>query len=194
MGSGEVSLKGFSVAWKILAHQIRPSLIRSDRVLFFLVPHHPIRPYLGVILSLTMASNKMSATTFFERLEMERATFDDEAHPLPKYQKDAFESCCKLLQEDAASLAQRSKQHRSSRLRARTLLIDVFNGLGTEVFLLCTLATTITKLSTITHSDLFPKLRAWWKTAEHPHGLTECANGLCDVNSIGAFIGPSPTI
>ena len=129
----------------------------------------------------------MSPTIFVERLETERATFDDESHPLPKYQKDAFELCCKLLQEDEASLAQRSKQHRSSRLRARTLLIDVFEGLGAEVFLLCTLATTITKLSTITHSDLFPKLRAWWKTAEHPHGLTECANGLCDANSIGSL-------
>lgn len=141
-----------------------------------------------------MASNKMSANTFVERLETERATFDDDTHPLPKYQKDAFELCCILLQEDTASLAQRSKQHRSSRLRARTLLIDVFNGLGAGVFLLCTLAATITKLSTITHSDLFPKFRAWWKTSEHPHGLTECAEGLCEAKSIGAFIGPSPTM
>lgn len=138
-----------------------------------------------------MTSSKMSATTFIEHLEAERATFDDDIHPLPKYQKDAFESCCQLLQEDGASLAQRSKQHRSSRLRARTLLIDVFDGFGAEVFLLCTLATIITRLSTITHKDLFPMLRTWWKTAEHPQGLRECANGLYDANSITTFIIPS---
>lgn len=135
-----------------------------------------------------MLSNKLLATTFIEQLEAERVTFDDDTHSLPKYQKDAFESCCQLLQEDGASLAQRSKQHRSSRLRARTLLIDVFDGFGAEVFLLCTLATTITRLFTITHKDLFPMLRTWWKTAEHPHGLRECADGLCDANSIAIFI------
>ena len=85
-----------------------------------------------------MASNEILANTFVERLETERATFDNDTHPLPKYQKGAFELCGILLQEDTASLAQRSKQHCSSRLRARTLLIDVFNGLGAEVFLLCT--------------------------------------------------------
>ena len=141
-----------------------------------------------------MASYKLSVTAFIEKLEIERARFGNDAHPLPNHQNTAFESSCELLQENAASLNHRSKPQRNLRLRARTLLIDVFVGLGPEVFLLCTLAAAVTKLSTISQRDLFPNLRAWWNIAEHPHGLTECANGLCDSKSIGALIGSPPTI
>lgn len=42
----------------------------------------------------------------------------------------------------------------------RNLLVDVYQDLGAEVFLLYTLAALITKLATITYKDLFFKLRA----------------------------------
>ena len=42
-----------------------------------------------------MASNGW----FLELLDHERMTFDDDAYPLPKHQKDAFELCCELLKK-----------------------------------------------------------------------------------------------
>jgi hypothetical protein len=129
-----------------------------------------------------------SQAWFIEQLERDRATFEDNAYPLPKYQSDAFQLCCELLREDATSLAKRSKQRRSVRLRARTLLVDVFTGLGCEMFLLCTLATNISTLATIPIKDLVPTLRRWWKGVSHPNGLTETANKVCEANSISALI------
>ena len=133
-----------------------------------------------------MASNGW----FLELLDCERATFDDDAYPLPKHQKDAFELCCELLKEEETSMANRSKQRRSIRYRARTLLSDVFSGVGPEVFLLCTLCTTISKLATVSLKVLIPELRRWWKTVSHPTGLTETARELCEANSISSLVAP----
>jgi len=88
------------------------------------------------------------------------------------------------------SQTQNSTKHRYSRLRARTFLLDVFTGLSSEVFLLCTLAVSITDLSKISHKNIFPTLREWWKTASHPRGLIEVANELCAANSIGTLATP----
>ena len=134
----------------------------------------------------------MSSTRWFvELLDCERATFDDDAYPLPKHQKDSFELCCELLKEEETSMAKRSKQRRSTRYRARTLLSDVFSGVGLEVFLLCTLCTTISKLATVSLKTLIPELRRWWKTVSHPAGLTETARELCKANSISSLVAPN---
>ena len=45
----------------------------------------------ALCVSPTMTSNKLSAATFIKQLETERDAFDDDIHPLPKYQRDAFE-------------------------------------------------------------------------------------------------------
>ncbi|OCL14011.1 hypothetical protein AOQ84DRAFT_69950 [Glonium stellatum] len=95
-----------------------------------------------------------------EQLEKERATFNNDTYPLLSYQIDAFRSCYDLLREDMVSLAKRSKQSRSERLRARTFLMDVFLGVGPEVFLLCILAAPISKLHKITPKGLLPKLQS----------------------------------
>lgn len=140
--------------------------------------------------SFPLSLSTMSSTRWFvELLECERATFDDDAYPLPKHQKDAFEVCCELLKEEETSMAKRSKQRRSTRHRAHTLLCDVFSGVGPEVFLLCTLCTTISKLATVSLKSLIPELRRWWKTVSHPAGLTETARELCEANSISFFGG-----
>ena len=133
-----------------------------------------------------MASNGW----FLELLDRERATLDEDAYPLPKHQMDAFELCCDVLTEEETSLAKRSKQRRSSRSRAYTLLGDVFLGAGPEVFLLCTLCTSISKLATVSLKGLIPELRRWWKTVPHPAGLTETARELCEANSINSLVAP----
>lgn len=126
-----------------------------------------------------------------EQLEKERTTFNNDTYPLLSYQIDAFRSCYDLLREDVVSLAKRSKQSRSERLRARTFLMDVFLGVGPEVFLLCILAAPISKLHKITPKGLLPKLQSWWKSASHPQGLTAAATELCEANSISTLISSS---
>jgi len=148
----------------------------------------PSRPALSCC-PLLLSSFMMSSTRWFiELLECERAKFDHGAYPLPKHQKDAFDLCCDLLKEEETSLAKRSKQRRSTRSRAHTLLSDVFLGVGPEVFLLCTLCTTISKLATIPLKSLIPELRRWWKTVSRPAGLTETAKELCTANFIGSLV------
>jgi hypothetical protein len=135
-------------------------------------------------------ARKRSIESLMERLELEKSTFDDDAHPLLRHQQDAFQLCCDLLRDNPMSQTQKSTKHRYSRLRARTFLLDVFTGLGADVFLLCTLAVSITDLSKISHKSTFPTLREWWKTALHPRGLTEVANEICAANSIGTLATP----
>lgn len=135
-------------------------------------------------------ASKRSIESLIERLDLKKSTFDDEAHPLLKHQQDAFHLCWDLLRDNPMSQMQKSTKHRYSRLRARTFLFDVFTGLGADVFLLCTLAVSITDLSKLPHKSAFPTLREWWKTALHLRGLTEAANEICAINSIKTLATP----
>jgi hypothetical protein len=110
-------------------------------------------------------------------VEIERQKFDESTRTLTAKQNDAFDVWCDLLRENDRRLAKRSKERRSKRLRARALLEHVFTELGPEVFLLCTLATSITWLAEKPREDLVPDLRNWWTTVPHPQGLTKTANG-----------------
>jgi hypothetical protein len=56
------------------------------------------------------------------------------------------------------------------------------------MFLLCVFAAPISKLEKISSKDAIPKLRTWWKTVLHPHGLTAIAIELCEAKSIRALI------
>jgi hypothetical protein len=144
-----------------------------------------------LLSSFLMASSKNSVDLLLEQLETERSTFGDDAHPLPTYQQDLFRLCCNLLREEPMAQTQKSTKHCYARSRARTLLVDVFTGLGAEVFLLCTLTMSITDLSKVPQKRMLPKLREWWKAATHPNGLTQIANELCNTNSINALVSPT---
>ena len=132
-------------------------------------------------------TSKMSVASLVDQLETERSTFDENAYPLAKYQQDAFQLCCDLLREPNVS---KPTKRDYARLRARTLLLDVFTGLGAEVFVLCTLAVSITDLSKVPHKHALPTLREWWKKASHPPGLTVTATDLCVANAIGTLDAP----
>lgn len=125
---------------------------------------------------------------FLEQVERVRSTFDDDTYPLPQHQKHSFDLYVELFQEDAISFAKRSKQRRSVRLKARTLLSDVFTSLGSEVFFLCALAVAISTLDTVEIKGLVPTLREWWAKVSHPKGLVETANKVCTASSISALI------
>ena len=92
------------------------------------------------------------------------------------------------LEQEETSMAKRSKQRRSTRYRARTLLSDVFSGVRLEMFLLCTLCIISSKLATVSLKILISELRRWWKTVSHSAGLTKTVRELCKVNSISSLM------
>ncbi|EFW14741.1 predicted protein [Coccidioides posadasii str. Silveira] len=101
-----------------------------------------------------MSAASNPSDSLIELLEKELATFGDAApYPLLSYQINAFLSYYDILREDDASLAKRRKQRRS---------------VGAEVYLLCTLALPISRLSAEKSRDFIPKLRLWWKDAPRP--------------------------
>ena len=120
--------------------------------------------------------------------EIERQRSNETTPPLSQKQSGAFDAWCALLRESDVSLADRSRQRRSSRVRARALIISVFLKLGAEVFLLCALSTSISKLAdNPKKEDLIHDLQIWWAAVLHPQGLTRTATAVCEANSIGTL-------
>ena len=131
---------------------------------------------------------RSSDESIIRKIETERQKFANGACPLLQGQSDAFDVWCNLMQESATSLRKCSRQHRSRRLRARTLLGNIFSKLGPEVFLLCALATTISKLAETPREEFVTKLQSWWTEASHPQGLTQIAKEICEANSIETLV------
>lgn len=107
----------------------------------------------------------------FEEIERQRATFDITRPEMLLHQKEAIQTWRDLFQEDQESSNKRSKQRRSELKKARNLLVDIHSTIGPEAFLLCVLAASISKSTSIFPEVIIPKLRAWWETALHPEGL-----------------------
>ena len=114
--------------------------------------------------------------------------FDDVAYPLTNHQQNAFQGCCRLLEETESSLQRLSRTQRNTRQRARDLLVDIYRGVGTEVFLLCALSITISKLGAVPQKNLLPQLRKWWNTTSRPKGLSETSTTLCKEAGIAEVI------
>jgi len=95
-----------------------------------------------------------------KKLGKELATFDNDMSSLLLNQDHAFILYYDLLGEDTEKLARQSSSRRSVRLQARELLTDVFRSLGPKVFLLFTLAVSISKLSKIAPQTCLPKIQS----------------------------------
>ncbi|MCJ1356466.1 MAG: hypothetical protein MMC33_006461, partial [Icmadophila ericetorum] len=89
------------------------------------------------------------------------------------------------------SLLRINQNNAAVRDTARNVLIDIFVGVGPEVFLLCSLNVPISKLSTTKQKDVLPTLRSWWKTASRLKGLRAIATVLCESSSISTLISTS---
>lgn len=114
-----------------------------------------------------------------DRLTIELATFDDASQSLLLSQQRAFETCMHLLQDDPLSHTEVTIQYRYVRQRARTFLIDVYEQLDSDAFLLCALAIPITLLSHAQLKTTFTQYRNWWNSVLHPLGLKRIADQLC---------------
>jgi hypothetical protein len=115
---------------------------------------------------------------FFEELERWRKLF--ETNPLYAMGDLAtkFTPWDNSINEDDASLRKRPSASRSVRSRRRRKLRAVLDGLGAEVLLLCTLATTATSLQYVDEEHLVPLLEEWWRTVEHPAALKKAVAEL----------------
>ena len=130
-----------------------------------------------------MVSNKW----LIENLDAEIAKFDESAYDLPEHQIKALESCLKLV-ADGDKPAGFSRQRQDERKHARTALTDIFTGVAPEVFLLCCLSTSISRLTKVVRTSLVPDLRRWWKATSPPQGLVDSAKELCQNYSIPELV------
>jgi hypothetical protein len=134
----------------------------------------------------------LSNEWLIQQLEIERRHFERSPSELTPKQRKDFRVWHELLSESPTSLASRSKERKSKRLRARALLSSVFLELGPKVFLLCTLATSFSKLAEKPRPNLNQDLGLWWSTVPRLTGLTQIATDICKANSIDTFIAPTP--
>jgi hypothetical protein len=102
-----------------------------------------------------------------ELVEKERHTFSGDYFPLHHKNLDAVKKCSDLIAQDRNSI------HRNTpKTRAHTILTDIWAHLP-EVFVLCSLAITPTRLGTLKSRDYLRKLLKWWEKAEQPKALVE---------------------
>ncbi|KAK5079437.1 hypothetical protein LTS08_000013 [Lithohypha guttulata] len=140
-----------------------------------------------------MPKNTKTSGWLINELKIQKDTFDDTTYPLPSYQLTKFESCIQLLQESTKSLSHRSSPQSGRRTRVRVLLKDIFLALNSEVFLLCTLAASITTLADVAQQGLIRDLGNWWKETAHPQGLSGIGSKLCDTFSVSTLFGSAPS-
>jgi hypothetical protein len=131
-----------------------------------------------------------TARKLIPKLKAKEQTFREENRSLSPDERVLFTSWVDLLKETAEQIKGLSSSWRSTRLRARTLLCNIF-GIGPEVFLLCTLALGISTLAGPNHAerkDCVPAIKEWWTTVTAPERLTKLASELCQTHSIGAAV------
>ncbi|ORY01892.1 hypothetical protein BCR34DRAFT_89943 [Clohesyomyces aquaticus] len=121
-------------------------------------------------------------------LQLNLQLFDDSTTSLLQSQKKTFDACCALLREHAEVVKNQPRSSRSTRRRARELLMDVFKSLGPEAFLLCASGPSITKLGENASHIRFSTIRNWWDSALRPQGLALVAKELCKDCGIGSLV------
>lgn len=137
---------------------------------------------------LKQVTAKSDATqNLIQQLEGKVRTFHDETRSLLSYEQELFKLCVDLLTETAKRLKALSPSWRSTRLQARTLLCNVFSNMGPEVFLLCTVTISISKLAEGNHAareNRVSAIKEWWTTVTAPERLKILASQLCEAHSI----------
>jgi hypothetical protein len=115
---------------------------------------------------------------FFDELERWRKLFETNPSYATGELSTKFKQWDELINEDDTSLKERPSASRSLRSRKRRKLRAVLNDLGSEVLLLCTLATTVTRLQSVNEEHLVPRLKEWWRTVQHPVALKKATAEL----------------
>jgi len=130
----------------------------------------------------------MSASQeFLNKLENARKSFTNDPFPLENRQEKAIKKYVLLLSEKRTTQSLPSST-RYTRDRARQLLIDIYKKIDPDVFILCTLAATITALGSIPANGLILELYTWWLSKSHPAGLSQVTRLVCTSNSIDSLV------
>lgn len=145
------------------SHHLRPSAIPG--YLYISSGQHPL---------------PMGDDLFFTEIERWRSLFERNPFYAKSDIKKKFKPWDELINEDDMSLNKRPSASRSLRSRKRRKLRAILDSLGAEVLLLCTLATTITRLHFLNEEHLVPRLETWWNSVEHPAALKEVTTSLGD--------------
>ncbi|KAL1979103.1 hypothetical protein VTN96DRAFT_6845 [Rasamsonia emersonii] len=120
---------------------------------------------------MTRRVRKLAISAIPNLLDAQRKLFSEVKEDLVDSQKEQLDLCLQLWRTSDAS----SRQW--ARARARSFLVMVYNdkALGAEVFLLCGLGISVTRLGTIDPVEALSEVRKWWRRVEHPRGLAETA-------------------
>ena len=86
------------------------------------------------------------------------------------------------------TLAKQQKQCCSKRNQLHNLLVNIFIDVSAEVYLLCTLAVLMSRLSVKMFRELISKLCHWWKVSSWSNTLTLTAAELCESYFITTLI------
>lgn len=129
---------------------------------------------------------------FYEKIEQNRAKFESGQFTTTTLLEQKFQPWAQILQEDIMSLRQRSSGRRSIRNRVRAFARAIDRSLGSDVLLLCTLATSIDKTTKVQSAHLLQDLEKWWKGCSHPPLLSKAREQLCKAFPKANLMGIPP--
>jgi hypothetical protein len=127
-------------------------------------------------LHLLTMSNTGLTDGELELLNIARGTFSNDYIPLHDKKIAAIKKCADLVAIDPRSILRNVLKS-----RAHTILTDIWTYSHPEVFVLCSIATTITRLGGLKSTDYIRKLREWWDKADKPDGLRQTVKKLAKI-------------
>ena len=101
-----------------------------------------------------------------ELLEQQRCTFTDRYRPLLTAQDLAVRKADKVIAESPELL-----KRNYSKKKANSILNDIKNCIGDNVYILCALAINYLALGALKLGDYVLKIGVWWEGVHHPRGL-----------------------
>ena len=105
--------------------------------------------------------------SLIELLEQQRCTFTDRYRPLLTVQDLAVRKTDKVIAGSPELL-----KRNYSKKKANSILNDIKNCIGDDVYILCALATNHSALGASKLGDYVSKIGVWWEGVHHPRGLT----------------------
>ncbi len=107
---------------------------------------------------------ELTIKNLMEKVEKQRQTFSDDYAPLHKTRIDAIQRLSDLIE-----LSETPKRN-TKKKRAKIIATDLWD-FSPEVFVLCALAETPSRLGCLKADDYAIKFQRWWKEVQHPEGL-----------------------
>lgn len=162
-----------------------PTTLRAKTCLF----HSLLRPASSYTLIRPYASpttmksprSSLSGRILISSLEKEKGTFANVSRPLFEYQQSRLGSWLSLLDEDVSSY-KLSDTQKYGRNRVRKIIIDIYTRYGKCAFLLCCVATTISRIQRSSNDAIY-EIHQWFgSTDQWPHGLIIKAEEICSAN------------